>query len=200
MADAAATAIDPPGGSDVLTGGDSIGQFSTLFDKYVCTFDEQDKLRDFRKYMVEKKITNLVVQLYQFCDKAKKKDEYVEHVVQEFLSSYPGETDIEVDALLEQRVKIRDSSAKLAHDIPKYEMIARVVTKLPKTGAKDWTELAEAFGDAAAAPTGEDGAAPAFPFDSRKALIEALEKIPASDCGTPAALLASLSAQSAVGG
>eukprot|EP00392_Amoebophrya_sp_AT5.2_P006645 g6657.t1 len=157
-----------PGGSDMLTGGDSIGQFSTLFDKYVCTFAEQDKLRDFRRYMSEKNVTKLVVKLYQFCDQVKKRDQYVEHVVQEFLSTYPGETDVEVDRLLEERVKIRDSNVDMSkNSIPKYEALVALAGSF-KAAPKTWGDAAALF---------DLDASGGFPWETRKALLDELETI-----------------------
>ncbi|CAD7938525.1 unnamed protein product [Amoebophrya sp. A25] len=165
--------ISEPGASTML---ESIGQFSTLFDKYVCTFSEQDKLREFRRYMAEKKVTNFIVKLYQFCNDARRKDQYMEHVVQDFLCSYPGESDADIEGLLEQRIDVRNSNVRLTKDIPRYELVVTIARELPANGCATWGEAANALGivierHPKVDPEGD------FPWKTRRAFIEELEKM-----------------------
>ena len=89
---------------------DSINQFSTLFDGSSILNDQFDKKRlnqkgksqeevdsaammEFKKYLVERQVIVLITKLYQFCNKMMASGGGDTAIVQEFLVTYPGETD-----------------------------------------------------------------------------------------------------------
>jgi len=65
--------------------------------------------------------------------------------------TYPGETDVEVDRLLEERVKIRDSNVDMSkNSIPKYEALVALAGSF-KAAPKTWGDAAALFGATTAA-------------------------------------------------
>jgi len=119
--------LNPPGLSNSI---ESLGQYSTLFDKFVCNFAEQEKVKEFRKYMVQTKITNFICKLYQYAHANFKKGLYIPNMIQEFLNTYPGESDPIIDEMIESRVMLRKKNLIITAELGKADSIFKFVNDL----------------------------------------------------------------------